>query len=61
MPIWLRKFTFKRLQSFYSEEKEAHENKGKSGSQTVINADGTIKAPDLLRNSQSSKKPVKYG
>lgn len=61
MPIWLRKFTFKQLQSFYSEEKEAYQNKGKSGSKTVINADGTIKAPDLLQNPNSSKKPVKYG
>jgi hypothetical protein len=61
MPIWLRKFTFKQLQSFYLEEKEAYENKGKSGSKTVINADGTIKAPDLLQNPNSSKKPVKYG
>jgi hypothetical protein len=63
MPIWLRRWTFNEIRNHYEEEKEAVENPGnnKGGKQTVINSDGTIKAPDLLKNSQSSKKPVKYG
>jgi hypothetical protein len=38
------------------------ENKGKnnSGKQTVINADGTIKAPELMQKAYHSKKPPKY-
>jgi hypothetical protein len=61
MPIWLRKFTFNRLQNFYSEEKESIENKDKSRSQTVINSDGTIKTPELLQKAANSKSPIKYG
>jgi hypothetical protein len=57
MPIWLRRFTFIEIQKFYKEEKESVENQGKSGSKTVIGADGKIKAPEYL---SKSKKPVKY-
>ena len=62
MPTWLRRFTFLEIQKFYQEEKDAMENKGKnnSGKQTVINADGTIKAPELMQKAYHSKKPPKY-
>ncbi len=57
MPIWLRRFTFIEIQKFYQEEKESMENQGKSGSKTVIGADGKIKAPEYL---SQAKKPAKY-
>jgi hypothetical protein len=69
MPIWLRKFTFKQIQEFYEEEKAVIENKGKKGSQTVINSDGTIKTPELLQKAATQppqkfnpppKRPVSY-
>jgi hypothetical protein len=62
MPIWLRRFTFNQIQRHYTEEKDAIENKGKnnSGKQTVINADGTIKAPELMQKAYHSKNPPKY-
>jgi hypothetical protein len=68
MPIWLRRFTFNKIQEFYTSEKEAYENKGKGGNtKTVIDANGKIKAPDLLKNPNSStpnrtasKNPAKY-
>ena len=69
MPIWLRRFTFTRIQDFYKEEKNAYENGGNDGKKTVINSDGTVKSPEYLKNSQppkpafnpqGPKKPVKY-
>lgn len=62
MPIWLRRFTFNQIQKYYTEEKDAVESKGKnnSGKQTVINADGTIKAPELMQKSSPPKKLPKY-
>jgi hypothetical protein len=69
MPIWLRKFTFTQIQNFYKEEEEAIKNKGKKGSQTVINSEGQVKAPEFLQKSQEqrttpkpfpTKKPVSY-
>jgi hypothetical protein len=69
MPIWLRRFTFNEIQKYYKEEKEAIENKGKKGSQTVISPDGKVKAPELLQKAASQhpqkftpppKRPVSY-
>jgi len=57
MPIWLRRFTFIEIQKFYQEEKESMENQGKSGSKTVIGADGKVKAPEYL---SQAKRPAKY-
>jgi hypothetical protein len=57
MPIWLRRFTFIEIQKFYDEEKSSYENKGNSGSKTVIGADGKVKAPEYL---SQAKRPVKY-
>jgi hypothetical protein len=57
MPIWLRRFTFIEIQKFYQEEKESYENQGKSGSKTVIGADGKVKAPEYL---SQAKRPAKY-
>ncbi len=61
MPIWLRRFTFSKIHSFYTEEKETLEKKSSGGKQTVINSDGTIKTPNLFPKSSSTKSPVKYG
>lgn len=61
MPIWLRRFTFNKIQEFYHSEKDAYENKGKGGNtKTVIDSDGKIQAPELLQKAYSNKKPVKY-
>ena len=60
MPIWLRRFTFSKIQDFYTEEKNALENKGSDGKKTVINSDGTIKAPELLQKALQSKNTPKY-
>ena len=57
MPIWLRRFTFIEIQKYYQEEKESIENQGKSGSKTVIGADGKVKAPEYL---SQAKRPAKY-
>lgn len=63
MPIWLRRWTFNEIKKHYEEETAAAEGKKSSsgGKQTVINPDGTIKAPELLQKAYNAKKPVKYG
>ena len=60
MPIWLRRFTFNEIQSYYDEEKKQMENSKNKGSKTVIGADGKVKAPGFLKNHQASKRPAKY-
>jgi hypothetical protein len=48
------------MQDHFAEEKAALENKGKSGKQTVINSDGTVKTPELMQKANNAKRPVKY-
>jgi len=59
MPIWLRRFTFSEIQKYYDDEKQAYENKDKSGSKTVIDSEGKIKAPEFLSGGKG-KRPAKY-
>ncbi len=63
MPIWLRRWTFNEIKSFYQEQKEETENKSSSngGKQTVINSDGTVKSPEFFQKATNAKKPIKYG
>ena len=61
MPIWLRRFTFNKIQEFYQEEKDAYEKGSKGGNtKTVIDANGKIKAPELLQKAHANRNPVKY-
>jgi hypothetical protein len=48
------------MQDHFANEKAAIENNGKSGKQTVINSDGTIKTPELMQKANESRRPVKY-
>ena len=57
MPIWLRRFTFNEIQKFYADEESSYKNQEKSGSKTVIDANGKIKAPEYL---SQTKRPAKY-
>jgi hypothetical protein len=62
MPIWLRNFTFKKIQEFYDEEKKSYDNSksNSSSSKTVIDEDGKIKSPKFLQNAKRPKKPINY-
>jgi hypothetical protein len=63
MPIWLRKFTFNKINSYYKEENdkvEAANNSGGKGTKTMVNPDGTVNAPDFTQASKQYKKPASY-
>jgi len=53
MPVWLRRFTFKKIQDYY--DKQSKSLKESSNKQSVINSDGTVK-PGFA----TSKTPPKY-
>lgn len=57
MPIWLRRFIFSEIKTYYSEEQKSQESSGKNNTKTVIDSSGKIKAPEYMQNA---KKPVKY-
>jgi len=62
MPIWLRRFTFNKISSFYSEEKEQMENmkSGTKGSKKLVDSSGKVNTPDFLQASKQYKKPSSY-
>ena len=62
MPIWLRRFTFNKISSFYSEEKEQIENmkSGTKGSKKLVDPSGKVNTPDFLQANKQYKKPSSY-
>lgn len=51
MPIWLRNFTYKKLEEFY--EKQQQEYDKRSGKQKLTN--NVIKGPNIKQPSYSAK------
>ena len=61
MPIWLRRFTFNKIQGFYKEEKEQVENTQNGGKSTkLIDQSGKVNTPEFLKASEQYKRPAKY-
>jgi hypothetical protein len=64
LPIWLRKYIYKEITDFYSEEKKAYENaksggKGK-GNKTLVSADGKVNTPAFAQASKAYKGKTSY-
>ena len=56
MPIWLRKFTFFQIQSFYKEELEQNQNSQLGNKTTLVDSTGKVQAPEFAKG----KKPASY-
>jgi len=57
MPIWLRKFTFHQLQTFYEEEQKAYDDVQNPGQTTAIDSSGKVQTPEFMK-SRESKSPT---
>ena len=52
MPIWLRKFTFHRINEFYEKEKKTVEDSRKSkDQQTIIDSSGKVSPPQFRQKT----------
>lgn len=61
MPIWLRKFTFNEIKTFYKDEKDSIENQSNGGkSKSLIDPSGKVNTPEFAKVSEQYKKPAKY-
>ena len=61
MPIWLRKFTFKELETYYSDQKETMETQSLSQNQTsLVNTDGKVNTPAFTNASKPYKGQSSY-
>ena len=55
MPIWLRNFTFNKINDHYAKEnEEVKKAQGKSGSSKSITTDGQVTSPEFLKNVKST-------
>ncbi len=62
LPIWLRKYIYKEITDFYSEEKKSMENAkaGKKGNKTLVSADGKVNTPAFAQESKAYKGKTSY-
>jgi hypothetical protein len=61
MPIWLRNFTFNKINEHYKKEQEAYDkaNKG-SNTTTVVDASGKVQTPELAQKASTGKRKAIY-
>tara|TARA_R110000744_G_scaffold184507_1_gene303940 strand:+ start:275 stop:484 length:210 start_codon:yes stop_codon:yes gene_type:complete len=53
MPIWLRNYTFIKIQDFYEKENAAVKKaQGKGSSSKSITTDGKVTSPEFLKNAK---------
>ena len=58
MPIWLRNFTFNKVNDFYIEENKAVKKaQGKNSNSKSVTTDGKVTAPEFLKHAK--KQPSK--
>jgi hypothetical protein len=57
MPIWLRKFTYSRMEKYYKEESKPSNEQGQS---TLIDSKGQVNTPEFLKASKPYKGKSSY-
>jgi hypothetical protein len=54
MPIWLRKFTFHKIQEYYNKQKEDSESMNNGNIKTLIDSSGKVQAPEFAKKTKSA-------
>jgi|TARA_R110000787_G_scaffold129703_1_gene241540 hypothetical protein len=61
MPLWLRNFTFQKINDFYLEEnKAAKKSQGKNSNSKSITTDGKVTSPEFLKNAKRTTPTTNY-
>jgi hypothetical protein len=60
MPVWLRNFTYNKIQDFYKKQNEQVKSQTKKGEKTLIDPTGKINTPNFKEASKNYKKPASY-
>ena len=53
MPIWLRKFTFHKMQEYYNNQKSESESTANSNIKTLIDSNGKVQSSELAKKPKS--------
>lgn len=54
MPIWLRRFTFHKMQEYYDKEKEETDKISNGNVKTLIDSSGKVQAPEFARKPKAA-------
>lgn len=60
MPLWLRKFTFREIQKWYTEKNEAEETQSKSGKTSLVDSSGKVNVPAFKQASRQYEGKSSY-
>jgi|TARA_R110000823_G_scaffold267811_3_gene387805 hypothetical protein len=60
MPIWLRKFTFKEIQEFYTKKAATEKNEMSAGKTSLVNSEGKINTPQFKQTSKAYEGKSSY-
>ena len=61
MPIWLRNFTFIKIQNFYENENaEVKKAQGKNSKGKSLTTDGKVTSPEFLKNANPPSSSPNY-
>jgi len=61
MPVWLRRFTFNKINEHYKNEKQQVEEAKNGGkSKSLIDSSGKVNTPEFAKASQQYKRPAQY-
>ena len=60
MPIWLRKFTFKEIQEFYTKKAATEKNEMSAGKTSLVNSEGKINTPQFKQASKAYEGKSSY-
>tara|TARA_R110001599_G_scaffold236949_1_gene436325 strand:- start:1107 stop:1442 length:336 start_codon:yes stop_codon:yes gene_type:complete len=60
MPIWLRKFTYKKIQDFHKDQNEQSNSQNNKGEKTLVDSTGKVNTPNFIEASKNHNKPLSY-
>jgi|TARA_R110001606_G_scaffold397682_2_gene574908 hypothetical protein len=60
MPLWLRKFTFHEIRTFYEEKAAAEKGATKQGQTNLIDSKGKINTPQFKKASKPYERKSSY-
>ena len=60
MPLWLRKYTFNEIRTYYEQQNETAKKQQSSDAKSLVNPDGTVNTPEFMKASQQYRGKTSY-
>lgn len=60
MPLWLRRFTFNEIRTYYEQQNESAKKQQNSNAKSLVNSDGTVNTPEFMKASKEYKGKTNY-